>query len=122
MKYKDYKDLTDEDIWTTDAISCDEFALTGKEAICSEIASSEADFFVSAETIPENLFSDEDEDEDWTDGEPKEETETSNENNNTYYVNCPFCGEHSTDVNDYWDDTEERFICECGTIMEDGWE
>jgi len=52
---RDYKNLTDKDIWTTDAISC-EFAFIGQEAICSEKTSSEATFFVPAETIPENFF------------------------------------------------------------------
>jgi hypothetical protein len=59
ITFRDYINLTDEDIWTTDAISC-EFALIGKEAVCSKKTSSEATFFVPAETIPENLFNNED--------------------------------------------------------------
>ena len=54
MEYKNYEDLKDADIWTTDGINCN-FALQGKDYICTELEPSEANFMVPAETLPENL-------------------------------------------------------------------
>jgi len=44
------------------------------------------------------------------------------ETNKVYFVECPNCAKHSTEVNDYWNDNNELFICDCGHPMYDGWE
>jgi hypothetical protein len=47
---------------------------------------------------------------------------TYNDVGEVYFVECSFCGKHSTEVNDYWNDDDELFICDCGHPMFDGWE
>jgi DNA-directed RNA polymerase subunit RPC12/RpoP len=47
---------------------------------------------------------------------------TYNDLGEVYFVECSNCGKHSTEVNDYWNDDDELFICDCGHPMFDGWE
>jgi hypothetical protein len=47
---------------------------------------------------------------------------TYNDLGEVYFVECSNCEKHSTEVNDYWNDDDELFICDCGHPMFDGWE
>jgi hypothetical protein len=47
---------------------------------------------------------------------------TYNDLGEVYFVECSNCGKHSTEVNDYWNDDDEIFICDCEHPMFDGWE
>ena len=54
---KDYKDLKEDDIWTTDGIHVSFYTLKGPDGdAVPELSPDDADIFVPGDTIPDKFF------------------------------------------------------------------
>ena len=117
MEYKNYEDLEKSDIWTTDGINCN-FAMRGKDCICTELESSEANYMVPAETLPENL------DPEVSNQEEKpliiEKKSTWEFNPGDQYIQKP--GDAIVDTLETWiyDKEEDTYILDAVNIAETG--